>query len=48
MAQKKKKGPPPRSKEPVKKKITVTQVLIGIVGIIMVLSMIISAARLGN
>ena len=47
MAQKKKKGPPPRSKEPVKKKITVMQILIGVVGIIMVISMILSATRPG-
>jgi hypothetical protein len=40
MAQKKKKGPPPRSKEPVKKKRSLNQILFSIFAIFMVLLMV--------
>ena len=40
MAQKKKKGPAPRSKEPVKKKKSISQILFSIFAIFMVLLMI--------
>jgi len=40
MEQKKKKGPAPRSKEPVKKKMTLSQILFSIFAVLMVLLMI--------
>lgn len=40
MAQKKKKGPAPRSKEPVKKKKSLNQILFSIFAVFMVLLMV--------
>ena len=45
MAQKKKKGPAPKTKEPKKKRLTTGQLVIYTVGIIVILSMLISTIR---